>query len=469
MTGEQQMKPFDIVNRYGLILGYGLSGLTAIILPLLLWSFPSRFISNTYGKQQELFELFSLVMVVFLAGWAMWQIRRRPPASTWLPLGLMVLVGGQYLLLLNEYSHKSWDYLCYENAAQAILENQNPYTDTPERCYLYPPLLAQTLAVAWQGVQPFSFPAPHWHVVFYLYQCGQFFLILAAFWLCYRLALKIGFWPVPAALLITALFVLNNPLVRTLRHNQLNLWMLGLILAGMLWLPRRPLWAGLAVALAIHLKLFAVVLLPIWLLKKQWRGLVAAGGGLLLLLLVQTGWGRYWIVWEQFITYYNAQPLNRFIRFRNNSLRSVVFNTLRTMQLGLDRELTQTIGTVVVFILTLLVALWLLYRFWQREQGSLTREMQMIGHSLDGLAFVLIAAPITWEHHYVLALPLLVWGFAQRGREAFWWMVAAAFLMVGIPTFDVFPLSFHQLAGLLLWLYLTSPHHTLRPVNQFPL
>jgi hypothetical protein len=253
-----------------------------------------------------------------------------------------------------------------------------------------------------------------------------------------------------------------------LRHNQLNLWMLVLILAGILWLPRRPLWAGLAVALAIHLKLFAVVLLPIWLLKKQWRGLVGAGGGVLLLLLVQTGWGRYWTAWEQFLIYYNAQPLNRFIRFRNNSLRSVVFNTLRTTQLVIDQELAQTIGTALVFILTLLVALWFLYRFWQREQGSLTREMQLIGHSLDGLAFVLMAAPITWEHHYILALPLLVWGFAQRGGDAFWWMVAAAFLMLGIPTFDVFPLSFHQLAGLLLWVYLTAPHHTLRPVNQFP-
>ena len=57
---------------------------------------------------------------------------------------------------------------------------------------------------------------------------------------------------------------------------EVNLWMLDLVLLAILLLPKYPIIAGTAVALGAHLKLFSLVLLPVWLLLKQWRGITSA-------------------------------------------------------------------------------------------------------------------------------------------------------------------------------------------------
>ena len=70
------------------------------------------------------------------------------------------------------------------------------------------------------------------------------------------------------------------------------------------------------------------------------------------------------------------------------------------------------------------------------------------------LAWVLLAAPVVWEHHYVLAIPLLLWAAAGWGRRHAVALGAAALLCFAVPTFDVFPWSYHRLVGLawILWL-----------------
>jgi hypothetical protein len=66
-------------------------------------------------------------------------------------------------------------------------------------------------------------------------------------------------------------------------------------------------------------------------------------------------------------------------------------------------------------------------------------------------------SPSVWEHHYVLALPLALWAVALRGRDRPGLVALGIFLMLCMPTFDLYPLSLHRLAGMLMLLGLTPP------------
>jgi hypothetical protein len=88
------------------------------------------------------------------------------------------------------------------------------------------------------------------------------------------------------------------------------------------------------------------------------------------------------------------------------------------------------------------------------------------GHVVDSVALMLLLSPMVWEHHYVLALPLAVWAVATQGSSRPWPIGLALVLMFAVPTFDVFPLSYHRIAGLLMLVALSSPRQVLpRPAR----
>ncbi len=115
-----------------------------------------------------------------------------------------------------------------------------------------------------------------WNLVFYFYECMQFFLLILAYFLCYRFSIENGLKRLPAAVVVSILFVFNNALASTLKYNQVNLWVLNLALLAILLVDRYPVLAGVAVALGGHLKLYPFILLVPWVLTKQWRALASA-------------------------------------------------------------------------------------------------------------------------------------------------------------------------------------------------
>src|SRR5262249_59014932 len=113
--------------------------------------------------------------------------------------------------------------------------------------YLYPPLTAQLFAEAyravglagrWLGLAPG--PDAVWDAVFYLYQCAQLILILLAYRLCVCFAEGVGIAAPAAHWLVAALLLFDHPLFRTLRHGQINPWILDPSLLRVLWAPRAP-------------------------------------------------------------------------------------------------------------------------------------------------------------------------------------------------------------------------------------
>ena len=61
-----------------------------------------------------------------------------------------------------------------------------------------------------------------------------------------------------------------------------------------------------------------------------------------------------------------------------------------------------------------------------------------------------------WLSH-ALALPLAIWAAATRGRDFPLAVAMGTLLMFALRTVDVFPFSYHRIAGLRLLLWTTAP------------
>lgn len=470
-------------NRRAIII-YSSLALATLLAPIGLSRLPFPFIRVMDAVYHpipllQLFVFCAALALTAVGGYALYQARDGWQKQA--PLLLALLVFFHYLALLRQHAARSWDYTCYERAAQAIVQGVNPYGD----CYIYFPTPAQALAWLYQaaayGVSLVATSsatqvAQLWDLVFYLYEATQFMQLILAFALCYGLARRLGLEAQRAGVLIAGLFLFNNPLLATLKHNQVNLWVLNSILLALLWAPRAPILSGLAVALGGHIKLYPLILLLPWTLTRHWRALVATGVGMIGLVLIQTNGGRDWQLWQAFLAFADSFPQGSF--FRDNSLHSLVYNTLGHLQwLAGDASYNvneQLVGRIVL-VLTGLCGLAYLWRFVQRERRASNpvgqigrspaeqRTLTNLGHSMDAIALGLLISPVVWEHHYLLALPLVIWALASQSKVERLWLVAlSAFLIFVLPTFDIFPLSYHRLAGLLLLI------STLPPVAVVP-
>ncbi len=178
-------------------LAYAAGALLAVIVPVVLWVLDLPLILYSWGRYYQVFELFGFCGAIWLGALALVEWRRLN--GTFLDrlvlVGLPLAVCLHYLSFVADYSARSGDYLCYEAAAKAVLEGANPYG----KCYFYPPLVAQVMAALFRLGQAVTLAARRpvedmhiWYVIFYVYQCAQFYLIALAYLLGYRVARRMG-------------------------------------------------------------------------------------------------------------------------------------------------------------------------------------------------------------------------------------------------------------------------------------
>lgn len=451
----------------------------SIILPLVLWQLKkldaAPFVSFTRpeGLPFELFGGFISCTLLFTT-WSEIKRTRRKNLSTILPIGLGLLVSLVFLFNIAE-STFDWrlrsDYIAFEKGAKAILDGISPYIHT-ESPYVYPPLVGQVMAFLYQIVTHIPFLSidneeQGWQIVFYLFQCSQLLLLILAYSLTYILAQKMGFKPIPASLITAALFLFNNSVIRTFNFHQTNLWILNCFLIGILLQQKRPFISGFAVALGVHIKMYPFILILPWIAMRQWRLFIGASIGLLAIALIQTNLGRDWTLLKYFLDYLG--DVSKPTPYRNNSINSVVYNFFKIPNVLIGTSFN-SVGIIVTFI-TLGIAVWFLIRFVQRERiyqelsKSASLESQFYwsdifrfyGHSMDAIALGLLISPSVYEHHYIVAIPVALWAIATRRSDKPVAVGLSIFLIFCIPTFDLFPFSFHRLAGLLMLVYLTAP------------
>jgi hypothetical protein len=441
--------------------------LLAVLAPLAISAAGPPILSHSYGRATAPFELLAafVALVAGLAAALELRARRGRPLAELVPVLAPLLVTLLYAFLIGEYARRPFDYDCYEYAGRAILLGEDPWR--VGLLYLYPPLTGQSFALAhsalaWAAGLAGGAPDPEaiWGVVFYLFQCAQLGLILLAYALLTRFARGVGMQAAPAHALVALLLLIDNPLLRTLRNGQVNLWILDLSLLAILLARGVPALAGFALALSVHVKLYPLVVLLPLLFARCWRAIAWTFAGAALILWFQTDFGRDWTIWRQFLDFYGRVYPGE-VAFRNSSFHSLAYNTLRFLWVRPSGDLLALVR-ILSSVFSLAMGLWLLLRTVARERAAAPGPDRLLTNGADALAFSLLISQSVWEHHFVLALPLVILAAATRWRERPLAVAIPAFLVLGMPTFDLFPISYHRAAGLIALLVLTHPPRAAR-------
>jgi hypothetical protein len=466
-TRWERELPEPLRSRATRLLGYAVLALAAVLAPLGLAKLPPAWLGSSYGRSYAHFELLGACGALALLGAAACELRRRANGA-WterLPVVLPLLVLFHFLLVVSEHSRKPFDYDCYEYAGRAILAGENPYQRG--LLYLYPPLTGQLFAQAHRGTEQaralFGL-APHpeaaWGTVFYLYQCAQLLLVGLAYALALRFARGMGLATLPAHWLVAGLLVFDHALLRTLRHGQLNLWVLDLALLGVLLARRRPALAGVAIAFAAHLKLYPLILLVPLAFDRAWRAIAWTLAGLAGIALVASDFGHDLSLWEAYLGFLSSGVRGE-IALRNNSLHALFFNLLRLA--GADpRGSHRGVLDLLVGLASLALLAWFLVRVRRRTAAARgagwtdgLRARAALASAADALAFALLLSPSAWEHHFVLAIPLAIAAVQMRWATHPAAVAFGIFLVLALPSLDLFLLGHHRMAGVLLLLLLT--------------
>ena len=207
--------------------------------------------------------------------------------------GLAAIFG--YLLIFH-YHHESkdngghlGDFRTFYQAAQFALEHRDIYTagHNSSQMYIYPPLLA-FLFTPLTCLSELA--AAHVYLVLSVIILLVSLLrgaraMLERFDACYPGAAFVG------AFLIAVLSI--NELKAQLTMLESDSLMLLMFTLALCWLDRRPIMAGLALALAFNIKYLSIVALPYLILRRRWKAagaMVVGTIGFALLPALLLGW-----------------------------------------------------------------------------------------------------------------------------------------------------------------------------------
>ncbi len=437
---------------------------TADWAALRLWMWSPVFVRYSYGAAFRVFEMYSFTHAVALLaiGVVLWPWFRQWKQGFY-PLAVFLVLGFVYLSLFEKFAKPSYDYGAWYNGMISQVLHGDPYSGNPNvsPIYWYPPALSQLMA-GWRWLADHFYPYTRAmdgshrqtldHIVFYTFQCAQFTMLMILYWLTYAWGRRLKMDRRAAALASGFLLLFNVPLLRLLGFHQPNLWLVNSILVILLFSERLPWLAGLALGVGFHMKLYPAILgLPL-LLVWRWRPILWAGLFTVLIFLAQC-WASGWDVWQKFLGYISDPPIGSF--FRDNSLHAIAKNILKLFD-AVEYE-------NALWGLFLCAALgWMLLRMARRErelrplrrqpgaEGAWAREFYFYEQVMDTLVMSFFLSPQVFEHHYVMAIPIMLWTWLVWGSRAPVQVLVGSLLILLIPIYDVGPLSWNRIAGLLV-------------------
>jgi alpha-1,2-mannosyltransferase len=322
--------------------------------------------------------------------------RRRTLAAFWVGLGSLLL----YAVVRHLAQVSMIDMVVYRAEGGAVAHGHDLYDLRVTRYLLpatYPPFAAMLFTpTAWVSVP-----------LLRILVTGANLVLLGAFG--YLSALLAG-WPKPAmrpalVFLVAGLGVWLEPVFTTLRYGQINL-LLGVLVLYDLTRPDRSRSKGVAIGLAAAIKitpgLFAVYLL----LSGRIRAAVTAGLSCLATILVGAlvlphASLEFWTG-----DLYDTSRVGKEYIVDNQSLRGVLDRVLHTTHSGTSTLLLSAV--VAVFGLTVAVGI-------HRESGGFDRARAW--SVLCCAITALLISPISWTHHWVWCVPLVVLLLAEAAHE----------------------------------------------------
>ena len=208
------------------------------------------------------------------------------------------------------------------------------------------------------------------------------------------------------SLLLTLPAMALNPVDMTFGLGQINILVALLVLADLAILPglkSQPIPRGIMTGLAGALKLTPLIFVPFLFATKQVRAgcmalITFSLCGIVLLIVVPS---ESWSYWTRYV--FDAHRVGGVVYISNQSLRSTIYRFSHGhVPEGLLILLVLSLGTV-----GLSTAIWA-YR----------KSSPLLGILLCAVTGLLVS-PITWAHHLVWVVPIILWLALADDRPAF--------------------------------------------------
>ncbi len=318
--------------------------------------------------------------------------------------------------------HRQLDIAVYLMGAGHLLDGRlyhSSLTSPPHLPFTYPPFAAVVFT-------PLNLlPMRTAQVVWSLVNCGA---LLALVWLSVRAALPA--WDrrkvtILALVLMTPAFWIE-PVHLTFSFGQVNIALAALVLldlTGHVPMGSGTLPRGVLVGVAAAVKLIPLVFVPYLFLTRQTRSAWVALGTFAGCSLVSAALNPSvsWSYWTKYAT--DAKRVGGVFYISNQSLRAVADR--------LDHRVVST-GLITAVAAVVLVAGLALAAWASRASSNL---LGVLVCATTGL----LVSPITWAHHLVWVVPVLIWLAWAPDRPPYGrvWAVGTAALFWWAPIWSV--------------------------------
>lgn len=266
--------------------------------------------------------------------------------------------------------------------------------------YLYPPFAA--LFISPLTYLPYNLATKVWYALSLL-------LIFASIFLAVKIQFSDYFSPFLLSGLIFFIIEFAFPVQDLLWSGNVGAVILFLCSLGLFCLHKKyPVASSFFIALAVFIKLTPLILLPILVIRRQWKWLFAFVGWCVFLGAISF-WLLGWQNHQEFLTKIMPSMSNG-IAERNNRSLATIGEFVKTgsipkfedfakgsVLVGKDSNLpAKLIGGSILAVL--------LFFFWRykKDESSILEEANLF------LLLSLIVSPISWRHGYVLAIFPLV-------------------------------------------------------------
>ena len=378
-------------------------------------------------------------------------------------VGAFIFVAYGYLNMLREpHEVRYGDFTAYFIAATQIQAGQPLETviapEGPYYPYLYPPLLATLLApVSSIGIDR----------LVQLFDLLNYAAVLLFTLLLYVALRQYRFARQTAAIVAFLALIVNVAIMRTLIYRQINIVTADLILFSLTTYRSSKLLSAAALGVAVQLKVAPVLLVLVFVYLRDWAwvGWFVASQ---LLIVGATSLATSPNYYVQFVS--QLMGLHE-TAVRNVAIDVVLYNTLNFLPDVLVTPLRAWQGPLSLGLRIVLLGFTLVVASRLANRSDLTPASFRQRVVLNGFAALplamLLAAPSIWEHHFVFVLlPMLVLLPALREPWQFGaWGIAYVFMFLQ-PVYDVFPVSYTRLSGLLLALVLFHSIATRAPERE---
>lgn len=210
---------------------------------------------------------------------------------------------------------------------------------------------------------------------------------------------------------LTIMAVAFYPVITNIVLGQVGLLMLAALWAALpLSERRREKMAGLLLALGGLFKVFPLVMVIGFAIRRQWQACVVATVSVAGVVLATLPWvGQYWSTYLTSVLVTKAATATTF-----GDAQSIVSAAIRAFPQAVS--MAHVAGLVIAGCV--LMAAFIL-------AGSIANRNPALGWALP-LAALPLTMPHAWQHYYVLSLPLL-WMVVVSGYESGdWWLLSAA-------------------------------------------